>query len=304
MKMARTILVTALGIGALSVPTAHAASIRLTFDYMATNLKGDFATASGGTAVPVAHLTLTDIGDLGIANPSGGISGVRAAFSLEPTGLSQFSNGTGSVFISAYLLNFPGTSECGNATCSTTGTINGYDTDANLGAGNQWTPVSGTSISSIEWAENGANNGWGSGTTDPAFGQELNWGNGGALNQTTGVSVIDLFSTDGRDDISVASLLANPVLNSVDGSLPPAYGWIKIRSNASADPAARGIDSTDTWYGTPQTSGSGANQRWQLNVLATGYQTLAVPEPSEYLMMASGLAMLAMVRRGKKKHAA
>ncbi len=300
----------ALALAAFGATTADAASIKLTFDYMATNLKGDFATASGGTGVPVAELFLVDHADLGVANPEGGNSGVRAVFRALPGGLSQFSSGTGSIYVSAFELNFPNTSVCSNATCGSTGTVNGYDTDANGGSGNRWRNVYGVPLAGgIEWAENGATNGWGSGTTDPSFQQELNWGNTGIMNEAAGLSIVDVFSGAGRADISVASIIANPVDNSADGGLPDAFAWIKIRSNNSADPSLRGIEDTGIWWGTPALSGAGANQRYQLNVLATRYENVAVsavpvPEPSEYLLMASGLGVLALARRRFARKAA
>lgn len=300
---------TAIGIAmaASGVTSVDAASIKLTYNYLATNLKGDFATASGGTAVPVAELFLVDHGDLGVTDPNGGLSGVRATFRTLGNGLSQFSSGTGSIFISAFELNFPNTSACANAACTSTGTTNGYDTDANGGNGNNWSQAYGVPLAGgIEWAENGSTNGWGSGTTDPSFGQELNWGNTGIMNQTAGLSIIDVFSSAGRSDVSVANIIAKPVKNAANGALPDAYSWIKVRSNNSADPSLRGIEETGTWWGTPALSGTGANQRYQLNVLATGYETVAlsavpVPEPSEYLMMLSGLGVLALAHRRVSK---
>ncbi len=305
MKLKHGITAIGLAAAALGATTAQAASIKLTFDYMATNLKGDFSTASGGTAVPVAELFLVDHSDLGVGNPVGGLSGVRATFRVLDNGLDQFYSGNGSVFISAFELNFPNTSECITAACTATGTINGYDTDANGGNGNNWSQVYGVPLAGgIEWAENGANNGWGSAANDPSFQQEYNWGNGGIMNQMAGLSIIDIFSSAGRSDITVANIIGNPVTNANNNALPDAYGWIKIRSNntLAADASLRGIEDTGVWWGTPQTSGSGVNQRYQLNVLATGYETVAlsavpVPEPSEYLMMLSGLGVLALARR-------
>lgn len=290
MKKQLASIAVAIGVSMLAAASASATTVKLTFNYMATNLKGDFATASGGTAVPVADLFITDHHDLGIANPVGGAGGVRATFQLRQNGLSQFSNGLGSIFISAFELNFPETSECVDVpACANAEDANGYSSDANGGLGNNWADVSGVPLTGgIEWAENGANNGWGAGQNDPSFGQEYNWGNGGSMSQGTGLSVIDIFSADGRDDISVANLLANPVHNT-DPNLPDAFAWIKVRSNNSADPAARGI-ATNEWWGTPQTSGQGANQRWQLNVLATELQV--VPEPGMASLLLSALALV------------
>ena len=64
----------------LSFGSAHAASVTLTFDYMATNLLGSFASASGGTAVPVGTLTLTDLSDLNLGD---GKTGVRSTLTLN-----------------------------------------------------------------------------------------------------------------------------------------------------------------------------------------------------------------------------
>jgi hypothetical protein len=129
------------------------------------------------------------------------------------------------------------------------------------------------------------------------------------MNEAAGLSIVDVFSGAGRADISVASIIANPVDNSADGGLPDAFAWIKIRSNNSADPSLRGIEDTGIWWGTPALSGAGANQRYQLNVLATRYENVAVsavpvPEPSEYLLMASGLGVLALARRRFARKAA
>ena len=310
MKLKNGLTAIGLAAAALGATTAHSASIKLTFDYMATNLKGDFATASGGTAVPVAELFLVDHSDLGVTDPNGGLSGVRATFRVLNNGLNQFYSGNGSIFISAFELNFPNTSECATSACTGTGTINGYDTDGNGGNGNNWSQVYGVPLAGgIEWAENGSVNGWGSAANDPSFQQEYNWGNTGIMNQAAGLSIIDIFSSAGRSDISVANIIDNPVSN-VDGTSPDAFGWIKIRSNntLAADAALRGIEDTGGWWGTPALSGSGSNQRYQLNVLATGYETVAlsavpVPEPSEYLMMLSGLGVLALARRRFVKQA-
>ena len=294
---------------ALALPlahSAHATSIRLNFDYMASNLKGAFSAASGGAATTVGELYLTDHSDVGVSNPFGGLGGVRATFRLLSNGLSQFSSGVGSVYISAFELNFPNTSECSVAppNCTQTEDANGYDSDANGGVGNNWLNVAEVPLTGgIEWAENGSNNGWGAGPADHAFGQEYNWGNGGILNQLAGFSVIDIFSSTGRDDISIANLLASAVENT-DPTLPDAYAWIKIRSNASGDPTQRGI-ATNQWWGTPQTSGTGANQRWQLNVLATGSQIVnlsevpTIPEPGTLWLTGGLLGAMLRWSRGR-----
>lgn len=240
----------------LASSTAGAASTTFVFDYLATNGKGDFATASGGTAVPVARLRLDDID-----------GGVRATFDVLPNGLSQFSSGVGTVYISAFELNFPGTSEA---------------------AGYTFANVEGVTVTNIEWEENGATDGWGAAVGDPSFEQEYNWGNSGAMNQSTGHSVIDIFNAPGTSNISVASLLANPVANTND-TLPDAYAWIKIRS------LNQGIDASDEsqWWGKPVFNANGG----RLNVLAIQ----AVPEPSEYALMALGLGVVAAVIRRRRR---
>lgn len=298
MKKQLTSIAVAIGVSMIAAPSASATTIRMTFDYMATNLAGGFSAASGGAAVPVADLFITDHSDLGVSNPGGGAGGVRVTFRLRQNGLSQFSNGLGNIFISAFELNFPNTSNCVDTpACANAEDANGYSSDDNGGLGNNWGDVAGVPLTGgVEWAENGANNGWGAGQNDPSFGQEYNWGNAGGMNQGTGLSVIDIFSADGRDDISVANLLANPVHN-IDPNLPDAYAWIKVRSNNSADPAARGI-ATNQWWGTPQTSGQGDNQRWQLNVLATDVQV--VPEPALLSLLVPMLGGLAWSRRGRR----
>ncbi|MBL8534832.1 MAG: PEP-CTERM sorting domain-containing protein [Betaproteobacteria bacterium] len=261
-KTAAAVLALTLGAAASA---ASADSTSFIFNYMATNLKGDFATASGGSAVPVARLDLEDL-----ANDAG----VRATFQLLPNGLSQFADADavgGLVYISSFELNFPGT------------VADGTYTFANVSG----VPLSG----GIEWEENGATNGWGAAQGDPSFEQELNWGNSGIMNQSTGTTVVDLFNAPGTTNISVASLLANPVHNSNDPSLPDAYAWIKIRS------LNQGIDKTDgsNWWGTPINNANGG----RLDVLAVA----AVPEPSEYAMMGLGLGILGFVARRRAKAA-
>ena len=258
-KTAAVVLALTLGAAASA---ASADSTSFIFNYMATNLKGDFATASGGTAVPVARLDLEDL-----ANDAG----VRATFQVLPNGLSQFASGNGGlIYISAFELNFPGTVADGTFT---------------------FADVSGVPLSGgIEWEENGATNGWGAIALDPSFEQEYNWGNSGIMNQGSGTSVIDIFNAPGTTNISVASLLSNPVHNT-NSSLPDAYAWIKVRSLNGGINAADGSN----WWGTPIQNAAGG----RLDVLAIA----AVPEPSEYAMMGLGLGILGFVARRRAKAA-
>ena len=266
-KTAAVVLALTLGAAASA---ASADSTSFIFNYMATNLKGDFATASGGTAVPVARLDLEDL-----ANDAG----VRATFQVLPNGLSQFANpnaANGTIFISAFELNFPGT-------CV-------LDPVSSEPCGYDFSNVSGVTLAGgIEWEENGATNGWGAAALDPSFEQEYNWGNSGIMNQSTGTSVIDILNAPGKTNISVASLLSNPVNNTND-SLPDAYAWIKIRSTN------QGIaQDNSNWWGTPIANANGG----RLDVLAVA----AVPEPSEYAMMGLGLGILGFVARRRAKAA-
>ncbi len=109
-----TILVAAACL-ALSASIANAQSITLNYDYMTTNKAGNFATASGGAAVSVATLKLQDFAAGGTYQDAAGPTqnnlndGIRATFNVNANGLSQFSCGFGSVYISAFELNFPNT---------------------------------------------------------------------------------------------------------------------------------------------------------------------------------------------------
>ena len=183
----------------LSAGAVSAATVTFSLDYMATNLKGNFATASGGTAVPVGTLVLTDLSDLHLGD---GQTGVRSTLSLP--GLNQFSSGVGSVFIASYELNFPGTETLSNS---------------------NWRNVSGLGVTNIEWEENGttgtAPNRW------TPWLQEINFAAGSFVNGTT--STIDFLNGGGYDGFTVAALLGNPVENT-NATLPDAYVWIRIRS--------------------------------------------------------------------------
>jgi len=194
------------GAFALAATAAPAATITFNLDYLATNITanggiGDFATLSGGTAVKVGTITLTDLSDLHLGD---GRTGVRSTISL--TGLNQFSSGAGSIFISSYELNFLGTGALSNA---------------------NFRNVSGLATTGIEWDENGTTNGWGARATDPSFEQEINFTSGAFVNGSS--STIDFLNGNGYNGFSVVSLLGNAVKNT-NAALPDAYAWIKIRS--------------------------------------------------------------------------
>lgn len=294
----------------LSAWSASAQTVSFNYDYMATNQAGSFA-GHGSTAV--AKVTFTDVAAGGtyldaagkVQNNANG--GVKATFTLLANGLQQFSSGKGNVYVASFETNFPNTSICSNATCGSTGTINGYDTDGAGGLGNQWAQGAGASFSAngaggVEWAENGNTNGWGKGTSDPSFEQENNWGSGStlALNSAFGQDVsstIIWYNTAGRDEISVANLLANPVANALSPDLPAAYSWIKIRSNTGLA-ASRGLVSSG-WWGNTTSSGATASGRYQLDILAVN-AIAAVPEPSSWGMILAGLGMLSYIAKRRK----
>lgn len=259
----------------LGTVAANAASVTLDLNYMATNYKGDFATASGGTAVSVGTITLTDLSDLNLGD---GFSGVRSVVSLS--GLNQFSSGAagGNIFISAYLLNFANTDAAGN---------------------DNFRNVAGLGTTSIEFTEDGcapggascgsgaAALGWGGGVDDPAFGQEINFTAG--LFKDGVSSTIDFLSDD-MTQFSVAGLLANSVVNNdpAHAGVPNALAFIKIRSTAQGI-AADGSN----WWGTPVANSAGG----RLNVLAV----TPVPEPESYAMFVAGLTVLGFTARRRYK---
>lgn len=262
----------------LSFGSAHAASVTLTFDYMATNLLGSFASASGGTAVPVGTLTLTDLSDLNLGD---GKTGVRSTLTLN--GLNQFSSGTGSIFISSYELNFPGTTTAGPGLSELSSATEGVN----------WRYVSGLNVNigrnggPIEFAENGATNGWGALPGDPAFEQEINYVAGAFVNGVT--STIDFLNGEnGYNGFSVASLLANPVRNT-DSALPDAYAWIRIRSTGGG--IATG--NNGNWWEPAVFNANGG----RLDVLALA----PVPEPETYAMMLSGLGLIGLSARRRMR---
>lgn len=258
---------------------ANAASVTFDFDYLATNLKGDFAAASGGTAVKAGSITLTDLADLGLGD---GKSGVRSSITLD--GLNQFSSGVGSVFISSYVLNFPGTSSAG---------VGGIELSSAT-EGVNWRYVSGLNVNTaraggpIEFAEDGATNGWGATTGDPSFEQEINYVAGAFVNGTT--STIDFLNGDnGYTGFSVAGLLGNGV-NNTNGALPDAYAWIKIRSTGQG--IATG--SNGKWWEPAVNNAAGG----RLDVISVA----PVPEPSTYAMMGIGMVMAGLALRSRRRN--
>lgn len=271
---------------ALASNYASAQSITLNYDYMATNKAGEFS----GRSTSVASLILTDFAagtsyiDAGGVTQNNTNGGVRAEFNVNPNGLSQFSSGVGSVYISAFELNFAGTS-----------VVAGYDSDAAGSKGNNWSNVSGVGLAGgVEWQEDGATNGWAS------FGQENNWGSGtgnGLMTQTSGGSTVDFFNAIGDNTISVANLMANDVANA-DLTSPSAFSWIKIRSNTGSNLSQSGI-AANGWWGN-----SGVNRtRYFLDVIATDYTVnelvvpSQVPVPAALPLMGSALGLFGVSRR-------
>jgi hypothetical protein len=264
---------------ALAATVASAATVAFNLDYLATNIAsngtGDFATLSGGTAVKVGTITLTDLADLHLGD---GKTGVRSTISL--TGLNQFSSGAGSIFISSYELNFKGTS---------TGGAGGGELSATAGV--NWRQVGGLNVTGIEFGENGATNGWGAKTGDPSFEQEINFATGSFTNGLS--STIDFLNggSNGFNGFSVASLLSNAVANT-NSALPDAYAWIKIRSSGG------GISTIDNgnWWEPAVFNAAGG----RLDVISVQ----AVPEPETYAMMGLGLLMVAgLARRSARSRA-
>jgi hypothetical protein len=253
---------------ALAGASVSAATITFDFNYMATNGKGSFANY--GTT-KVGSLTLTDLADLALGD---GLTGVRSTITLD--NLNQFSTAvfpdavgdSPKIFISSYELNFKSTEALTPDVVSPSWR---YISGLNLNLGRTGGP--------IEFAEDGAIDGWGAIDDDPSFEQEFNFVAGEFIDGTT--STIDLLNGEGGyDGFSVAQLLANPVRNS-DPSLPDAYAWIKIRS------LEQGITNGDTgqWWGEPVFNTNGG----RLNVLAVA----AVPEPQSYALFLVGFAALA-----------
>lgn len=276
---------------ALSANLASAQSITLNYDYMATNKAGGF----NGQSSSVATLKLTDfaagttyVDAAGVTQSNAG-GGVRAEFNINANGLTQFSTSVGSVYVSSFELNFQNTE-----------TADGYDTAGAGGNGNNWAYVSGVNLlgGGVEWQEGGKTNGW------SEFGQENNWGAGtgsGNMTQTSSGSIIDFFNATGQSNISVANILASSVANA-NGSLAPAYSWIKVRSNTGL-PANRGLAGTG-WWGKSEQNNATATGRYSLNILATSYidnvdsaNPSAVPVPAALPLMGSALGIFGISRR-------
>lgn len=306
--MKTTILKQAIATAVLAMATtaAHAASVTFFFDYLAgasaaatPNPNGSNATsanlsASGAAGYSLGSLTLTDLSDLNLGD---GKTGVRSSLNLN---FSPISSGTGSIWLSSYELNFPGTSTAnfGAELSSLPNTPGGGS--LNLGNNTNWRYVSGQSLSNIraggaiEFAEDGNVNGWGQKFTgDPSFEQEINFAAGA---YTGGNSTIDFLNGDsGYNSFSVASLLGNPVGNGVlDGlnpsARPDAFAWLKIRStNGGIDPTKAGLLSTRV-IATNVTTQS-------LNVLSIA----AVPETDTYAMLLAGLGIMGMMVNRRQK---
>jgi PEP-CTERM motif len=254
----------------LAGTNVNAASITLDFDYLATNGKGDFAQFG---ATKVGSITLTDLTDLALGD---GFTGVRASISLG--NLNQFASPTAlnppAIFISSFELNFKDT---GVLTPDAVSPSWRYVSGLNLNLARNGGP--------IEFAEDGAINGWGTIADDPSFEQEFNYVAGQFTNGVS--STMDLLNGEGGyDGFSVAQLLANPVHN-IDSSLPDAYAWIKVRSLNQA--IANG--DTGQWWGAPVSNANGG----RLNVLA-----IAVPEPETIPLFMLGIGVALIARRYRK----
>jgi hypothetical protein len=265
---------------AMSATAASAQTTTFNFDYLANNgatsastalPKGSFSTYG---ATPVGSLTLTDLADLGLGD---GATGVRATITLN--NLNQFGvggSGTGAIFISSFELNFAGTGDPVEL--------------SSLSFRN----VSGLATTGIEFAENGtvsssgSGNNWGNNpTSNPAFGQEINYTAGTFTNGKT--STIDFLNGEsGFNGFTVASLLANSV-DSQNAGLPDAYAWIKIRSTGGAIFSGN----AGQWWGASTTNAAGG----RLDVLSIA----AVPESDTYAMLLAGLGIMGMMVNRRQK---
>lgn len=146
----------------------------------------------------------------------------------------------------------------------------------------------GRAAGPIEFAEDGATNGWGSVSGDPAFEQEINYVAGTFGNGMT--STIDFLNGDnGYNGFTVASLLGNGV-NNTDESLPDAFAWIRIRSTGGG--IATG--SNGNWWEPAVSNAAGG----RLDVLAI----TPVPEPGTYAMIGAGLLVLGGVLRRRARN--
>lgn len=285
------------GLAAIVAPPAHATTVKLAFNYMATNIAGDFGTASGGTAIPVADMWITDHNDLALENPNwetpGVYSGVRITVQLRPNGLSQFSSGSGSLSADSLYLNIP------NA-------IGGGDDDDDDGGGggppeeepeilSTFSNVFGVPVD-VEWApddgEEFETNGW-------EFTQEIEWQDG-QMNQLTGFSVFDLFSGADPDDgifddnINVDTILDN-LVSREGGPGPDAIAWLMLQTEDG------GIAGSGWWGLTPCSEGE-----CQLDVLATDFEivtleSVPVPVPAAVWLFGSALVGMATISRRRRR---
>lgn len=261
---------------ALNAPSAWSATVNLNFNYIATNTYG-----SAGVS-PVASLTIADLVDIltpsQLASAGDGSGGVRAT--LTNLGTNQFGSGASgtTTWIGSFELNFAGTMD------NDANGLNGYDS---TGVGNRWANVSGTPLGSggIEWQEAGVTNGW------QTFAQEYNFSGttftADSLTQGKS-STIDIFNGAGLSNISVASLLSNPVANSNDSNLPDTYAWIKIRGTTNNDSSLRGIAASGYWGNSASTANS-----YRLDVIAP------VPVPAALPLFTSALLGIGLLRARK-----
>lgn len=294
MKLFHAPTLAALILGAPQLASAATATFNL--DYVATNAVANITAnpaydghLSANTAFSsIGTIIVQDLADIGVAGL--GFGGVRITVSTPfLDDVFKVPGGTGNVWARSVELNFPYTLG-----------INGYDSLANLGNGNNWANVSGLPLTNgVEWQERGTTDSWNSTAPDGegGFSQELNW-TGGIFNANSfvdgSVSTFDLYS-NALVSLSVASLLGDSnsdgfadglVRNTAPGvgsSLPPAWAWIRLNGSA---PLGSGILASGFW-------GNSANAQLRVNVLATSYSVAPapVPVPAAFWLLGSSLMM-------------
>lgn len=278
------------GLAAVVAPPAQATTVKLAFNYMATNLAGDFV----GTAIPVADMWITDHNDLGLENPNwqtpGVHSGVRVTVQLRPNGLSQFGSGSGSLSVHSLYLNIP------NAVGGEEEENGGGPPEEEPEILSTYSDVYGVPVEGVEWApdegETFETNGW-------QFTQEIEWEDG-EMNQLAGFSVFDLFSGADPDNgifddnINVDTILDNLVSQESDLG-PDAIAWLMLQSEDG------GIAGSGWWGSTPCAEGE-----CQLDVLATNFEivtleSVPVPVPAAVWLLASALVGMAGISRRTRR---